>query len=406
MAAQLQRGSGGAQPNSAQREQSAPSIYAANANDKDATDNSNSQRQLWLAKVLPFHYGYVVLIVCGVGLGMSGPGQTTTFGVLVGDESDSTSLMRQTGVSLTTSSALFMLATFVSAALMLRFGYLLDRLGPMWAMVVTALCLGISSSLLSLASSPGTLFLGLCALRLFGQGCMMLVPPYTVAMWWVERRGFAYAITLSIGSIGINYAYPMLAKSVMESPTATWRDVLRIIALICWCGTLPLGLLFYRDRPEAYGLLPDGRTVASVSKYKKLSRELAAPGSHRSRGKSPTIRMDGTKMARDAGVAPTDSEFTNVNSGAVENAKAETADAHAWGAKGALATVALWATCSGVCLIAMFSMGAWFHLVRLCRDAGIEPAQLSIVFLCQTIGQMVAKFGFSWMLDRVSVRCT
>ena len=31
-------------------------------------------RRLWLAKVLPFHYGYVILVVCGIGLGMSGPG--------------------------------------------------------------------------------------------------------------------------------------------------------------------------------------------------------------------------------------------------------------------------------------------------------------------------------------------
>ena len=31
-------------------------------------------RRLWLARVLPFHYGYVILVVCGIGLGMSGPG--------------------------------------------------------------------------------------------------------------------------------------------------------------------------------------------------------------------------------------------------------------------------------------------------------------------------------------------
>ena len=31
-------------------------------------------RRLWLGKGLPFHYGYVILVVCGIGLGMSGPG--------------------------------------------------------------------------------------------------------------------------------------------------------------------------------------------------------------------------------------------------------------------------------------------------------------------------------------------
>jgi|EP01046_Picozoa_sp_COSAG06_P039726 MFS family permease len=180
------------------KDSEAGSIYAPEA-------DPEPQRTLWLAGVLPFHYGYLVLVVCGIGLGMSGPGQTTTFGVLVGDEADPQSLMNETGTTRSSSSVLWMVATFGSAATMLRFGFLLDQLGPMKALSATALLLGVSLLLLSLCSSPAALFAGLYCLRLFGQGCMMLIPPYTVALWWVERRGFAYAITLSIGSIGINY---------------------------------------------------------------------------------------------------------------------------------------------------------------------------------------------------------
>lgn len=174
------------------------SIYAPD-------DSATPQRTLWLATVLPFHYGYLILVACGIGLGMSGPGQTTTFGVLVGDEADPQSLMNETGVNRSSSSVLWMVATFGSAATMLRFGFWLDQLGPMKALAATAVLLGASLLLLSVCSSPAALFAGLYCLRLFGQGCMMLIPPYTVALWWVERRGFAYAITLSIGSIGINY---------------------------------------------------------------------------------------------------------------------------------------------------------------------------------------------------------
>jgi len=168
-------------------------------------------RELCLEKALPFHYGYLVLIVCGIGLGMSGPGtrahtprpsqrrpanaacvriyagQTTTFGVLVGDEVDPQSLMNETGVTRSSSSLLWMVATFFSAATMLKGGYLIDRHGPMKALSVTALLLGVSLGLLSLSSGPVSLLFGLYCLRLFGQGCMMLIPPYTVALWWVER---------------------------------------------------------------------------------------------------------------------------------------------------------------------------------------------------------------------------
>ena len=131
--------------------------------DKEEADESNPpselsiyaeasdapQRTLWLADYLPFHYGYLVLIVCGIGLGMSGPGQTTTFGVLVGDEADPQSLMNETAVSRSSSSVLWMVATFGSAATMLRFGFLLDQLGPMRALSATAVLLGGSLLLLS-----------------------------------------------------------------------------------------------------------------------------------------------------------------------------------------------------------------------------------------------------------------
>jgi MFS family permease len=256
--------------------------------------------ELWLARRLPFHYGYVVLIACGVGLGMSGPGQTTTFGVLVGDESDPTSLMRQTGVSRTGSSALFMVATFASAATMLRVGFVLDRVGPMIALSTTAVLLGCTCLVMSFVEGPVTLFVTLYFLRLFGQGCMMLIPPYTVNMWWVERRGFAYAITLSIGSIGINYAYPMLSKAVMDAPGNTWREALRLIGAICFLGTLPLGLLFFRARPEQYGLHPDAVDTRSI--YRRLP-QLSPPSSKMSNSSEDTKCLEVPKFGASKGAA-------------------------------------------------------------------------------------------------------
>jgi len=295
-----------------------------------------------------------------------------------GDEDSPHTLLGDTGVTRSSSSVLWMVATFASAATMLRCGFILDRLGPMKALSGTAVLLGLSLGALSFSSSTWSLFLGLYCLRLFGQGCMMLIPPYTVAMWWVERRGFAYAITLSIGSLGINYAYPMLAKSVMDMPGYSWRDVLRINGLICFCGTLPLGLLFYRGRPELYGLLPDARRGRS---RRAGYGQLGAGG-----GQSA-----GSLRAKQA-------------------AKAAAADARAWVARDALRTASLWATCSGVCLIAAISMGVWFHLVGLVADATpghvMPGSELSTVFAVQTVGQMVAKFVSSQQRSVTTCRLT
>ena len=49
-------------------------------------------------------------------------------------------------------------------------------------------------------------------------------------------------------------------------------------------------------------------------------------------------------------------------------------------------------------------MGVWFHLVRIMADAGVPEDRLGTVFLAQTVGQMLGKFVFSALLDRLSVR--
>ena len=204
----------------------------------------------------------------------------------------------------------------------------------------------------------------------------------------------------------------MLAKSVMEMPGYTWRDVLRCEALICIVGTLPLGLLFYRGRPELYGLQPDGRGSKKRA-YNLVSTDSGSPQANGSGGEAASAASLRIKQA----------------------SKAAEADARSWTARDALRTTSLWATCGGVCLIACISMGVWFHLVGIVTDATdghiLTSTQLSRVLgtsengliillsrlVCkrlansccfmigvQTVGQMVAKFCFSWLLDRFSVR--
>ena len=200
----------------------------------------------------------------------------------------------------------------------------------------------------------------------------------------------------------------MLAKSVMEMPGYTWRDVLRCEALLCIVGTLPLGLLFYRSRPELYGLLPDGRG----SKSREYRQICIDSGPSKARGAADKSNNAAAVLRKKQAL------------------KTAEADARSWTAHDALRTTSLWATCGGVCLIACISMGVWFHLVGMVTDATeghiVTSAQLSRVLgkaqtplrlllsatvwlrLCktgvQTVGQMVAKFSFSWLLDRFSVR--
>jgi hypothetical protein len=111
-------------------------------------------------------------------------------------------------------------------------------------------------------------------------------------------------------------------------------DVLRINALISLAGTLPLGLMFYRGRPELYGLLPDARRKSRLNSSVSCTSNSVADedrgGGHSAKEKQAT--------------------------------KASEADDYRWVARDALRTTSLWATCGGVCMIAMISMGASFRL--------------------------------------------
>ena len=74
--------------------------------------------------------------------------------MLVGGNEDSPhTLLGDTGVTRSSSSVLWMVATFCSAATMLRCGFILDRLGPMKALSGTAVLLGLSLGALSFSSS-------------------------------------------------------------------------------------------------------------------------------------------------------------------------------------------------------------------------------------------------------------
>eukprot|EP01043_Picozoa_sp_COSAG02_P039464 COSAG02_NODE_3117_length_7332_cov_12.103000_4_plen_407_part_00 len=186
----------------------------------------------------------------------------------------------------------------------------------------------------------------------------------------------------------------MLAKSLMEVPGYTWRDVLRVEALICIVGTLPLGLLFYRGRPELYGLLPDAVGFRRQN-YSVLSTNSGSPKANSDGSGSESELDDPVESAGES--------FRKKQA-----SKAAEADAHGWSARDALCTVSLWSTCGGVCLIACISMGVWFHLPGMVTDATpghlVLSSELSTVLGVQTAGQMVAKFAFSWLLDRFSVR--
>jgi predicted MFS family arabinose efflux permease len=169
----------------------------------------------------------------------SAPGQTFLIGVFV-DE-----MLRDTGLSRTTFSALYAAATVVSATLTLTLGRVADRIGlrPVW--IVTAVGLAVGCLVQSLAEGLLLAALGLALLRSFGQGGFPLLGTLVVNHAFAARRGAAMAIA----TFGITAAIVVLPPLVALLVDAVgWRDAYRLIAVAVLVVMLPLALLV-RGRP-------------------------------------------------------------------------------------------------------------------------------------------------------------
>ena len=65
------------------------------------------------------------------------------------------------------------------------------------------------------------------------------------------------AIGGSLMSIGTGFLIPSLMLFVTTNNN--WRSTYVLLAYICWFFMFPIGVIFYREKPEAYGYLPDGQ---------------------------------------------------------------------------------------------------------------------------------------------------
>ncbi|HXG03753.1 MAG TPA: MFS transporter [Candidatus Binatia bacterium] len=197
-------------------------------------------------------YGWTILAVAGVGLFASGPGQSHTFSVFVGP------LSRDLSLSSAAVAVAYGAATLAASSCLPLVGRLVDRLGTRVMATLVVGLLGLACAGFSAVQGLASLALGFAALRLFGQGSLMLCCAALVSQWFTRRRGFAMSL-MALGfalSMGV---HPPLAQA-LESALG-WRQAWLVLGALTWVLMLPPLLLLVHDRPEDVGLAPDGEGV-------------------------------------------------------------------------------------------------------------------------------------------------
>ena len=150
---------------------------------------------------------------------------------------------------------MYLAATTTSSILLPLTGILIDRLGPRFMVVVVSLGLACACFLMSIAQKGPHLFFTLLMLRFFGQGSLMNVSVTEINYWWVRKRGRAMGLAGAIVSAMMQGVIPVIMIALMKA--VGWQGTYVWLGIATLSIMTPFGGLFFRGKPEAYGLMPD-----------------------------------------------------------------------------------------------------------------------------------------------------
>jgi MFS family permease len=144
-------------------------------------------------------------------------------------------------------------------------GFLADRFGSRKLILYGTITVGFGLTFLGLTQSLA-MFYGSFLLLAFGAGgCTAVVTMTVVANWFHKKVGIALGVMGSgFGAGGL--MVPIIVRLI---DLYQWRITLMILGLGMWALGIPLSFVV-RNRPEQYGLLPDGE----VSRYPIQKPEL------------------------------------------------------------------------------------------------------------------------------------
>jgi len=198
---------------------------------------------------LPFYYGWVVVAVAFVTMGI-GVNSRTAFSLLFPP------ILDEFGWSRGTLAATFSIGFVVSALITPLIGMMMDWVGPRVVLPIGAVLVSTGLMATTFGTEPWHFYLTLGVLVVGGSifisyiGHTLFLPN-----WFTRRRGLALGLAFAGVGIGSVTIFPWMQHSI---DTAGWRESCWVLAFVILAVIVPLNIIFQRHRPEDLGLLPDG----------------------------------------------------------------------------------------------------------------------------------------------------
>ncbi len=144
-------------------------------------------------------------------------------------------------------------------------GWITDKYGPRSIMVVGVTIIGLGLILMNFIHSLWGYYLVWGIITGTGVNIALSLPlEKAITNWFVRKRGLALGIRWTCSGLALVLVLPLIAWLVS---TQGWRITCVIGGLVMWAVGIPLTWFSVRQqRPEYYGLLPDGATVEEKTK--------------------------------------------------------------------------------------------------------------------------------------------
>ncbi len=202
-----------------------------------------------LSRALPFYYGWVVVAVGFISLGM-GASVRALFSLFFPP------IIEEFGWERGLTASVFSLGFIVAALIFPLLGAWIDRYGPQRILSLGAIVVAIGYVLTALSSTPLHFYLTLGLLAIGGSTSFAYNGHFVFLPSWFERhRGLAIGLVSAGAGMASIILFPQIQILIDRGG---WRTGCYVMAAILVLLIAPLNFLLQRRRPEDLDLLPDG----------------------------------------------------------------------------------------------------------------------------------------------------
>ncbi|MBK35367.1 MAG: hypothetical protein CME26_07545 [Gemmatimonadetes bacterium] len=306
-----------------------------------SADPESAVRHSRLIDACPIFYGWVILVAATIGTVLTSPGQTYAISAFID------SFIQDLNLSRSLVSTLYTAGSLAGSVALTFVGRQIDARGPRYVGTITCILLGLTCVYMGFLQNAVMLVIGFCLLRMLGQGSLSMVCRIVINQWWSRRRGMAIGIVGVVSSILGSGSFPALIKWLI--PMYGWRLGYVILGGLVAGLMLPVSLFLFRDRPEDYGLQPDG----------------------------------GGGEGEQSG-----QQFEEDN----------------WTLDEAIRTRAFWLVSAGLSAMSALGTGMTFHFFSIFEDNGLSTAVIASIFVPIAATKAIVQLGGGFLIDRVPIR--